>query len=138
MIVGGGIIGLPVRRTAGNRMENRKPPPARSTYPPARLPAGRVPEQQVVKPGQTRAVRVAVASTDGLAHHLAIAAQQVPQTGLRSGAAVTPSIAGVYQVTGNANPYATPLHEAQPSQPSPSPCRVCCSGCLASPRWPGP
>jgi hypothetical protein len=68
-------------------------------------------------PGQTRAVRVAFASTDGLANHLTITAQQVPHTGLRSGAAVTPSIAGIYQVTRKANPYATPPREGQPSQP---------------------
>lgn len=70
-----------------------------------------------LQPGQLRTVKVVIRSTDGLHHRLAIAAE-AQQAAVRTGAAVTPSVAAAYTVTGAPNPYPHTV-VAQPVKPSP-------------------
>lgn len=70
-----------------------------------------------LQPAHSRTVKVVIRSTDGLHHRLAITAE-AQQATVTSGAAVAPSVAAAYSVTGAPNPYPRTV-VAVPVKPAP-------------------
>ncbi|TVZ06091.1 hypothetical protein EAS64_01135 [Trebonia kvetii] len=53
------------------------------------------PERFTLEPGRSKAFKVTVRATDGYAHHIAVAAEVEGQA-VKRGAAVLPTVAGIY------------------------------------------